>query len=335
MREHSRNESLVPISGEQAAAAARYSAVHRGIGLVIRQRGRVIHEDYPNGGSPDQLNPLASGTKSFCGPLAVAAVADQLLDLDAPVAHTITEWQSQPERSLITLRQLLQLTSGLGGGGKPGRVPTYEESLQTPLVTTPGRRFFYGSAPFQVFGELLHRCLGSYCEDPLIYLQTRLLNPIGIQIQRWRRTHDRMPSLPTGATLTAREWALFGELICRQGQWEGKQIVPRELLAECFQGSRDNPAYGLTWWLNAPVSEEHRKRLRQARMGLEDLHSDPLIPRDLVYAAGAAKQRLYVSPSHQLVVVRQASGVTEALAGGEVSAFSDREFLTCLFGTTD
>lgn len=48
-------------------------------------------EDYPGRGSPIRAHELASGTKSFCGVMAVAAVQDGLLSLEEPLAQTLTE----------------------------------------------------------------------------------------------------------------------------------------------------------------------------------------------------------------------------------------------------
>lgn len=317
---------------ERCHRAAEYSAQHRGVGLVIYSQGQLLHEDYPNGGDVDRLNALASGTKSFVGAMATAAAADGLISLDEPVARLLPEWEDDPVRSQITTRHLLQLVSGIAAGGKPGFVPDYSAALQTPHVAAPGERFFYCSAPFQIFGEALRRALQPFVEDPLVYLQTRLLDLLDITVRRWRRTRDGYPSLPTGAMMTTREWARFGELIRLEGTWQGKTLIPSQHLNECFVGSPDNPAYGLTWWLNVPLPTEGRQKLRQSHMGLEDLHSESALPGDLVYAAGAAKQRLYISRKGEFVIARQAAGVTEALAGGETSAFSDREFLRILLG---
>jgi CubicO group peptidase (beta-lactamase class C family) len=68
---------------------------------------------------------LASGTKSFAGVLAAAAQEDKILKLDERVSETITEWKSDKEKSKITIRQLLTLTSGLDTG-QNGRPPNYQ-----------------------------------------------------------------------------------------------------------------------------------------------------------------------------------------------------------------
>jgi CubicO group peptidase (beta-lactamase class C family) len=319
------------ITADGCRAAAAYSAAHRGLSLLVQVEGQVIFEDHPHG-HPERAHDLASGTKSFAGILAITAAADGRLDLDEPVARTLVEWRADLRKSRITPRQLLQLVSGLESGGKHGHVPAYAEALHARVLFPPGEHFLYGSAPFQVFGEVLRRRLAPLYPDPLAWAQERLFDPIGLRLGPWKRGRDHLPHLSSGAALAACEWAKFGELIRCGGRWEGVEILPAALLEQAFQGTQDNPAYGLGWWLNAPVGDTPRARLRQQTFGTDDLTEMPAVPRDLVYAAGAGKQRLYVSRRKHLVVVRQAGGVLEALATGERGGFSDREFLIRLLG---
>lgn len=310
-------------------AAAAYSAAHKGLALVVMVEGRVILEDYPRG-HPERAHDIASGTKSFAGVFALAAAADGRLDLDEPVARTLTEWREDARKSRITTRQLLQLVSGLESGGKHGHVPTYAEALRVRALFPPGEHFLYGSAPFQAFGEVLRRRLTPLYPDPLAWAHERIFEPMRLRPGPWRRGRDHLPHLSSGASFAAREWAKFGEMIRCGGRWEGAEILPAPLLAQAFLGTQDNPAYGLGWWLNAPVGDTPRARLRQQTFGTDDLTGVAAAPRDLVFAAGAGKQRLYLSRRRGFVIARQAGGILEALANGERGGFSDREFLTHL-----
>ena len=128
--------------------------------------------------------------------------------------------------------------------------------------------------------------------------------------------------------MTARDWATFGEFMRQGGTWNGKQIISKELLAECLQGTTQNPAYGLTWWLKKPVPDSIIRQIPilQHEMG-EILRSDWL-PNDLFMAAGAGKQRLYVIPSLKLVIVRLGKFLGS-------HAFSDAKFLNLLLRGKD
>src|SRR5271155_3366429 len=66
-------------------AAADYSFASAGQTFLILQNGKIIAEQYANGGSVEKRQLLASGSKSFVGLAAVAAVQDGILNLDDPV----------------------------------------------------------------------------------------------------------------------------------------------------------------------------------------------------------------------------------------------------------
>lgn len=320
---------LAAQAAAQAAAreaykrAADYSEAERGFGVVVMVDGRVVFEQYAKNVSPARTHLLASGTKSFVGPLALAAQADGLLTLDEPVANTITEWRGDPDRAGITIRQLLTLTSGIASRLQVDP-PSYAESIDARITANPGERFQYGPVPFQIFGEVLKRKLEPQGETVASYMKRRLLDPIGIQTGFWRGTPQGEPQLPSGAYLSAREWAKWGEFIRRGGEWNGTQLIPRAAVSEMLRGTPANPAYGLTWWLNVETLPELRDEIRLLRNNLGGIEHIPGL-EGMVVAAGAFKQRLYIIPSRQMVVTRLGNSVGEQ--------FDDARFLGLLLGT--
>jgi CubicO group peptidase (beta-lactamase class C family) len=285
------------------AAALEYSRAMNGQALLVMQNGQVLLEDNHNGydGKPHLL---ASGTKSFWGVAAVAAQEDGLLNLEERVSDTITEWKSDPRKATVTIRQLLTLTSGLEGG-TIGRVLSYVDAIRAPMTADPGTKFQYGPNPYQVFGELLKRKTKT---SPVEYLKARVLNKIGLQVGAWRMNADGNPNLPSGAFLTAREWAKFGEFIRLNGQG----IVRPASLELMFEGTKVNPGYGLTWWLNRPGGYGSSDARNAERATTPPTN----LAQDLVFAAGAGKQRLFVLKSLGLTIVRF----------GEDSKFEDEAF---------
>ena len=322
------------LSEASILAAAKYSAAKRGVSFLVMLDGQLIYEDYPGDGGPTKAHELASGTKSFNGVMAAAAVDDGLIRWDEIVAETIDEWRDDPAKSKITVAQLLSLTSGISPKGKGFRmVPSYASAIANESITPPGAKFDYGPAAFQCFGEFMRRKLiaDGRDGDPLKYLEQRIFKPIGLQHGRWRRDGDGNPHLPSGASLTAQQWAKFGELIRLEGKVGEQQVVSTKNLSRCFEGTAANPAYGLTFWMNQPMADSVRRTIPQFRVGTSDLTKLPQIPRDLVFAAGAGKQRLFIFPSLKLTVVRQADGVMDAIRGKD-AGFRDDEFLELLLG---
>ncbi|MEZ6185845.1 MAG: serine hydrolase [Planctomycetota bacterium] len=314
--------------------AASYSADNKGVSLLVLHRGQRIFEDYPGFNGPRSAHQLASGTKSFSGAAAAFAIHEGFLSLDEKVADTITEWAHDPQRSQITVRHLLHLTSGLEPqpeGSRRLRM-SYAQAIGARSVTAPGTTFVYGPVHYQVFGELMRRKLEPRGFSSLVdYLEQRLFQPLGLEVDAWKEL-DGQPVLPHGASLTAREWAKFGEWLRKEGEHEGQQLVPQELIRQLARGSQANPAYGLTFWLNEPVSPKLKREIPLFQS--TDLVDHPLVPEDLYMAAGAGDQRLYVIPSLELVVVRQARGMLGAVLGFR-SDFSDANLLARLLHGKD
>ena len=312
--------------------AADYNARTGGVTLLILDGGKTAFERYAKGGAPEAAYELASGTKSFSGVIAAVAVKDGLLTLDEKASETLVEWRSDPLKSGITIRQLLHLTSGVKSTGI-GRPPAYAAAIALPMATPPGEAFEYGPVNFQIFGEIMRRKLSAYeggrYADALAYLEARIFDPLGIKPAQWNRGRDGNPQLPSGADLTARDWARFGEFVRQGGVVDGRPLVDREAFAAMLDGSAVNAAYGLGWWLNetpAPETLAASKTMREA----SDLFTHPRrdeLPQDLFMAAGAGNQRLYIIPSKELVIVRQTGRLLQGRRGRR---FSDVEFLLTL-----
>jgi CubicO group peptidase (beta-lactamase class C family) len=235
--------------------------------------------------------------------MLAAAVQDGLVgSLDEPVAKTLAEWRGDPRKTRATIRDLLTLSAGLRG--RAGRPPEYRAAVAQPLVSEPGEVFSYGPASYQVWGEVMKRKLAAAGQpaDPYLYLKRRVLDPIGLSDIGWRRTPDGDPLLPQGAVMTAREWARFGEFVRGDGKVGGRAIIDPATFHELFRSSRANPAYGITWWLPHPPKT---RDLVDRQSDLADHLGE--VPPDLVMAAGAGDQRLYVIPSRHLTIVRLAT----------------------------
>lgn len=295
------------VPAERLQAAAAYSAAHGGHAFLVMQNGKVLHEANTNGHAQETTHRIYSGTKAFWCLAALAAEKDGLVDLDDPVAETIQEWQEDKRRGQITVRQLLDFSSGLAPVFSLHE-NTFKDrttaALKAPASGTAGGTFTYGPASLQVWHEVLARSLRNKGQTPTRYLERKVLGPVGLGPQRYLPDQKWVPLLASGFTLTARQWA-------RLGTW----MLKRKEMPGMVEGSAVNPAYGFGFWNNRAAEKGSAAR----EVEVESMLSHPSsagtwrnaclcrsAPPDLLACIGSYGQRLYIVPSMKLVIVRLA-----------------------------
>ncbi len=304
--------SLVPSNLEKGWT---YAQDFKSMAVLVMQNEKVIFERYANGGSKERGQALASGSKSFCGTVAAAAVQDGLLKYDELVSDTFPEWKKDPLKAKITVRQLLNLTSGLdpGKSGTKDERSGWEDAKSSKMTGKPGEQFAYGPNPFNTFGLLMEMKLKTKSWED--YLNSRILKPLGISLKYVGRCADGRPQLAGGAWMTPSDWLTFGQFILQDGKWKGKQIIRKDLLDELYKPTKANPSYGMSWWLN-----------KDAESSLVGRNVEPGLGDGFRMAAGAGKQRLYILPTQNAVVLRMGKVVDRA------RGWSDNAFLGAILG---
>jgi len=110
--------------------------------------------------------------------------------------------------------------------------------------------------------------------------------------------------------------ARVGLLVQAGGAWSGAAVVPPAYLSAALETSQTlNASYGLLWWLNGKPSF----LLPVSQPGTGPLM--PSAPSDVVAALGALDQKIYVSRSAKLVVVRQGTAASQGAQA--LSSFDD------------
>jgi CubicO group peptidase (beta-lactamase class C family) len=305
-----------------------------GDGILVMKGGAVVFERYTGSTTATSQHQLASGTKSFSIALFALGATEGIWSLSENVSQTITEWQGVPNKQDITIGQLLSLTSGLLDSPEYSAInaqnlDTYSLAINdssTPYP--PGVACIYAPGNFQVLAALFERKTGL---DPAQYLYDRLLSRLGFSathLNLWTRDVMGNPQMAGGARFSASAWANYGKLWIQNGQWQGQTLLDPQIMTQAVTYA--NPAflgYGLTWWLNVANQGTYTD-------GVDQLPADGTgdgtqiasnAPADMFMAAGTGKQRLYVIPSLDLVIVRFGRGT-----GG---AFTDHAFFSHLLGT--
>ena len=280
--------------------------------LVVFSGGRIVAERYGAGYDKDTRLVGWSMSKTITAVMIGQLISDGRLKLDdsAPVAA----WQRPGDpRGAITLRQLLQMRSGLRHteAGDPayesgevrmlfleGRDNMAAWAEAEPLEAEPGKKFEYSSATTVILSDIATRALTGSA-DPGVrqravsdYLRTRLFEPTAMK--------SAVPEFDAAGTLigsslihaTARDWGRFGEFLRAGGTARGVQLVPRNWIEFMTSPSPRNPGYGAQTWLNRP-QPDGRESLFPGRA-----------PRSVFAALGHLGQYVIVSPEQKLTVVR-------------------------------
>lgn len=283
--------------------------------LVVMHGGKVAAERYGPGYGPDTRFVSWSMAKTVTGIMIGMLVADGRLRLDEGAPVPLWQRAGDP-RGEITLRQLLQMRSGLRhteSGDPPyessevrmlfldGRDNMTRWAEEQPLEAEPGAQFEYSSNTSVILADIAARALTD-SEDPdarrravADFLEARLFGPLGMTSMA--PEFDRAGTLIGGSLIhgTARDWARLGEFLRRKGSAPGgEQLVPSRWVEQMVTPSPRSPHYGFQVWLNRPLDDpEARHPLFPDRA-----------PPSLFSLIGHMGQYVIVSPQQRLTVVR-------------------------------
>lgn len=303
-----------PVVSQTALADAQaISDRFGGRALLAWKDGALFHETYAEGVDADTRLSTFSMAKSVLG-LMFGLAIDQgvITSLDTPVGAYLEEWSRDP-RGAITLRQLLEMRSGLTlyslGRGEPQAVEMATGSratataLATPLARPPGQEFEYANVNSQIAGAALHAALkragrGGYAD----FLQAGLWAPLRQSPATLNlEAEGGQPRYFAGLDACARDWLRLAILFADEGRYEGRQVAPASWVRRMATPSAANPNYGLHLWLGSPWT---KLRSYGPRTPATVPCREPYLAPDMLLFDGAGGQRAYVSPSLKLVVVR-------------------------------
>ena len=280
--------------------------------MVVMHGGEIVAERYADGYGRETKFLGWSMSKTVTAVMIGMLVADGRLHLDR--SPPIARWQRAGDpRGEITLRQLLQMRSGLRHEEQAEPVYTSPEvrmmfldgrddmagwAEAQPLEHEPGRVFDYSTPTTMVLADVAARVLapeGSPVQRQRAvdeFLRARLAVPLGMD--SLTAEYDRAGTMMAGSMVwaTARDWARFGEFLRHKGSVRGAQIVPRGWIEFMTAPSPRAPDYGAMTWLNRDSGGER-----------EVLFPDEG-PARLFAAVGHLGQYVLVSPAQKLTVVR-------------------------------
>ena len=240
--------------------------------LVILKDGQIVHESYHQGTGPDDLRISWSVAKSFLSALFGIVLAEGHIDsLDDPVTKYVPDLAGTAYDG-ATVRHILTMSSGVAFNedyldfwsdiNRMGRVLALGRSMDGFAASLkdreadPGSRWHYVSIDTHVLGMIIRGATG---EDIPELLERHILAPMGFEKAPYYLTDGYGVSFVLGGlNVTTRDYARFGQMIAQGGEWQGRQIVPRDWVeASIIRSAPGGAGYGYQWWIadGAPAGE--------------------------------------------------------------------------------
>lgn len=234
------------------------------LGLSWKGRRQV----WAFGGQPRPIETM-SVTKSVVGLVIGRAATLGLIDsIETPVHEYFPEWRQGRKRD-VTLRMLLEHTSGLQN------VPmTTEEiypsrdfvqlALSAELETAPGESYAYNNKAVNLLAGVIEHATGRKLDD---FARDELFTPLGVERFTWQRDPAGNPHAMSGLALQPEDLLAVGELVATRGAWNGEQLI-----SDSWFGAMDATAVGeesaLLWWhvhdVRIDLTAAHLEALEQA-----------------------------------------------------------------------
>lgn len=246
--------------------------------VVVAKGDRIVYEHYFNEGGVEIKNDMRSASKSMTS-LAVGLAIEQGLISGVeqkvmPYFSSSVKLEEQDIRKkAMTIEDLLTMSSLLecddwnnASRGQEERMYIIEDwsqfILNLPVKGTPpwkktpqnskyGRAFSYCSGGVQVLTEIIEKVSNQSMSD---YLQKHLFDQLAIKPPQFSKTPLGYTNGAGGMRMTSRDWLKIGQLMLKNGDMNGHQIINKKWVEASFtrravidEGRKTE--YGYLWWI--------------------------------------------------------------------------------------
>ncbi|MER5310650.1 serine hydrolase [Streptomyces sp. NPDC002773] len=290
--------------------------------LLVMHRGILVHEEYLHGYEPHVPHFNASAAKSYLGLVAAVLAHEGQLDRGAQVAKYVPElagtafgdaqvdhllhmgtqmsYAGRPyDKALEAQRYFAVLAPQLRPYGYTGPA-TIREHLATARATAePGSEFRYENGNVEALAEVLRRVTGTTTSA---LLSEMIWSRIGAEEDAYYLLDSEGSEAACGGfSATARDLARLGEMIRCGGAIGDRQILPEAVTSTIVSGVPDGYPHRVRFPAAPPEAP--------ATLSYHDLWWIPNDPYGSFMASGIHGQRLFISPTLDLVIVHYASQI--------------------------
>ena len=282
--------------------------------LIVIKKDTIIYEKYFNGFSRDSYFHSQSMAKSFISFLVGAAIDDGLIkSIDDPITNYIPELL---ERDLsfekITIKDLLEMRSGLEYNTSHIpftniHSPWHDEAVgyyhpnvrkllleNVKISSESGKSFQYSNYNTSYLGLILERATELTVSN---YLEQKLWSKIMeydalFSIDSEESNFEYMPSRLIARAI---DYARFGQLMLKEGNWNGNQIISKDWVLESTRENKSISRDIYPKWFG-----RGEKRIYYSYQWWGHVNEDGSFH---FYANGNLGQNIYIIPKKETVIV--------------------------------
>ncbi len=266
-------------------AAADYAQQQQSRALIVTRHGYIVFEKYWQGSNLD--TPVESeGLGRVVAALATGTgISDRKIGWpDEPIGYLIPAW-SKDKRGEITVRNLLQMSSGLGSSPSSYSTNIISRYLDLPAQAPAGKRWLDQSVDPDLLAYVIQKSTGQpYAE----YVSQAIWSRIGAgDASIWLDGPGGNAHVDSGFFARQGDWLRVAELILRNGNYQGDEVIVPRWVPELLKPVPANSNYGSYLRLGA-----------HAEPGMSPYATD-----DVLVVEGGSN-RLWLVPSLQIAILR-------------------------------
>lgn len=279
----------------------------RTTGFIVMKNDSLLLEQYFQGHNDTTTHISWSVAKSFVSALfGIAIERGQIKSVQDKVTDYLPEFEGTGYDGVI-IKDVLQMSTGVlfnedygdfySDINRMGRALAWGSSMDQFSQSLknekePGSYNHYVSINTHILAMILTKVTGKSITQQM---QEELWNKIGAEHEaKWILDDKGMEFALGGLNVTLRDYARFGRLFLKKGNWEGEQIIPASWIQESttmdaphlLPGDHDKSSnhwgYGYQWWM-------------------------PDVESGDFFAAGIYNQFIYVCPRYDLIIVKNSS----------------------------
>ncbi len=282
---------------------ARHLQDFKTTSLLVMHNNLIVHESYHLGTEANDMRISWSIAKSFLSAMIGIGVAEgKIISIEDAVTHYVPALKDSAYNG-IKIRDVLNMSSGVKFNEdylnyfsdikRMGRVLALGKSMDGFAASfkkydrEAGVARQYISIDTHVLAMVLRAATGKSLRE---YFSEKIWSKIGSGNDLYYLTDGYGVDFALGGlNMRSRDFLRFGQLYLNDGNWCGKQIVPKSWIEQSTCPSAPAPAdeddpmqYGFQWWIPPQADKEY-------------------------YAVGVYGQYIYINPKAKIVIVKTAA----------------------------